>query len=64
MAMEGWLYQYLLSRRWLIKSGCRIMFHDDGSMAEHSYGYSGCWSKSIDVMLLDINLGVDSFEIG
>ncbi|KAG5373569.1 hypothetical protein IGI04_043113, partial [Brassica rapa subsp. trilocularis] len=29
MAMEGRLYQYLLSRRWLIKSGSRIMFHDD-----------------------------------
>ncbi|KAG5400721.1 hypothetical protein IGI04_015328 [Brassica rapa subsp. trilocularis] len=35
MAMEGRLWQYLLSRRWLIKSSDRIMFHDDGSIAEH-----------------------------
>ncbi|KAG5373975.1 hypothetical protein IGI04_042705 [Brassica rapa subsp. trilocularis] len=30
MAMEGRLYQYMLSGRWLIKSSGRIMFHDDG----------------------------------
>ena len=35
MAMESQLYQYMLSGRWLIKSSGRIMFHDDGSMAEH-----------------------------
>ena len=64
MAMEGQLYQYMLCGRWLIKSSGRIMFRNDGLMAEHQYGQSHCWSKSIDVILLDINLGVDSSEKG
>ena len=35
IAMECRLCQYILSGRWLIMTSGRIMFHDDGSMAEH-----------------------------
>ncbi|KAG5374255.1 hypothetical protein IGI04_042427 [Brassica rapa subsp. trilocularis] len=54
MAMEGRLYQYMLSGRWLIKSSGRIMLHDNVPRPVRPDEDSSVPSHKMDLVLLPI----------